>query len=56
LKIVIVKDTKEQAEVLNEYCTKFSREEKVLTQVNIYNNGVSFLNNFKEKYDLVYIN
>lgn len=55
LDIAIVEDTREHAEVLKEYCAKFSCKEKIQINLRTYDSGVSFLNDDKQKYDLIFL-
>lgn len=55
MKIIIVEDELIWQEKLREYLLKFSLESKIECKISIYNDGDSFLKDYKNDADLIFM-
>lgn len=55
MKIIIVEDELIWQEKLREYLLKFSLESKIECKISIYNDGDSFLKDYKKDADLIFM-
>lgn len=55
INIAIVEDEQTYSSLLKEYIMKYSQNEKTLIEVSIFNNAITFLNNYKCMYDVIFM-
>lgn len=55
IKIAVVEDEAEQAELLNRYLVKYAGENGAVFEVKIFSNAVTFLENYSADYDIVFM-
>ena len=53
IKIAIVEDSAEDAEMLNGYCCRYAEEKKKQFNIEVYNNGFDFMSADRLDYDII---
>lgn len=55
MKIAIVDDSAEDAQILTEYLTRYQKENKMLFEINVFANALNFLDEYTGDYQIVFM-
>lgn len=55
IRIAIVEDQQEEQQRLYQYITQFAREHVLTVQIDVFDDGLSFVDRFQSDYDVVYL-
>ena len=55
IRAVIVEDDKTSADLLENHLKKYSKEKNIVFSIDKFDNAISFLENYKNKYDIVFM-
>lgn len=55
IKIAIIEDQQEDAQLLSHFIQKYSEEENVLFEIKHFSNGMNFLDEYDSKFHIIYL-